>query len=188
MPKIQIIYITKNCQDKPSQYISIGIPKNKIDSLVVKSRGNLLFKKVEKPNIRFIQDLKKKVGPNKYKKISKNSDNAGNKSKKKVKNKNSETKKIDPGNPKNINVFNKIARKSLGHIKFIPLTSVIKRVLKRLATASTSKKEFVDSNAWLIIIQKLDSIRFDWPLTIQIVSQCISTTVEYATSFFKSIW
>jgi hypothetical protein len=36
----------------------------------------------------------------------------------------------------------------------------------------------VDNKAWLIIIQKLDSIKFDWPLTIHIVSQCISTTVE----------
>jgi hypothetical protein len=36
----------------------------------------------------------------------------------------------------------------------------------------------VESKAWLIIIQKLDSIKLDWPLTIHIVSQCISTTVE----------
>jgi hypothetical protein len=36
----------------------------------------------------------------------------------------------------------------------------------------------VDNKAWLIIIQKLDSIKFDWPLTIHIVNQCISTTVE----------
>jgi len=72
-------------------------------------------------------------------------------------------------------------------MKFRPLISVNNRVLNRLATASTNKKEFVDNNAWLIIIQKLASIKFDCPLTTHIVSQCISTTVEYATSFFKSI-
>jgi hypothetical protein len=71
----------------------------------------------------------------------------GNKLKKKLKNKNSATKNIEPGNPKNINVFNKIARKSLGHIKLRPLISVIKRVLNLRATASTSKNEFVDKRA-----------------------------------------
>lgn len=71
----------------------------------------------------------------------------GNKSKKKLKNKNSDTKKIDPGNPKNINVFNKIAKKSFGHKKLIPLISVISRVLNRLATASTKRNELVDNNA-----------------------------------------
>jgi len=50
----------------------------------------------------FIQDLKKKVGPNKYRKFSKNKDNKGNRSKKNVKNKNSDTKKIEPGKPKNM--------------------------------------------------------------------------------------
>jgi hypothetical protein len=109
--------------------------------------GILLFKKVEKPNIMFIHDLKKKVGPRKYKNKSKNNERRGNRSKKKVKNKNSDIKNIDPGNPKNIKVFNNIAKKSLGHIKFNPLFSVIKRVLKRLATASTNKNEFVDNKA-----------------------------------------
>lgn len=156
----------------------MGIPKNNKDSLVVKSSVTLLSKKIEKPNITFIQDRKKKVGPNKYKNNNKNKDKTGNKSKKKVKNKNSEIKKIDPGNPKKIRVFKRIAKKSLGHIKFIPLTSVIRRVLKRLAMASTNKNEFVDNSAWLIIIQKLESIKLDWPLTTQMVSQCISTTVE----------
>lgn len=156
----------------------MGIPKKSKDSLAVRSIGILDFRKFEKPNIAFIQDLKKNVGANKYKNINKNSDISGNKSKKKVKNRNSETKKIDPGNPKKIRVFKSIARNNLGHIKFNPLISVIKRVLNLLATASTSKNELVESKAWLIIIQKLDSIKLDWPLTIHIVSQCISTTVE----------
>jgi len=168
----------RNCQDRPSQYINVGIPKKSKDSLAVRSVGILDFRKFEKPNIAFIQDLKKNVGANKYKNINKNNDISGNKSKKKVKNRNSETKKIDPGNPKKIRVFKSIARNNLGHIKFNPLISVINRVLNLLATASTSKNELVDSKAWLIIIQKLDNIKLDWPLTIHIVSQCISTTVE----------
>jgi hypothetical protein len=44
-------------------------------------------------------------------------------------------------------VFNSAHKKSLGHKKFIPLISVISLVLKRLAIASTSKKELVDSKA-----------------------------------------
>lgn len=71
----------------------------------------------------------------------------GKRSKKKLKKRNSATKKIDPGKPKNISVFSSIARKSLGHRKFKPLISVIRRVLKRRATASTSKNEFVDKSA-----------------------------------------
>ena len=69
----------------------------------------------EKPNIIFIQDLKKKVGPIRYRNTSRNRVHAGNKSKKKEKNKISETKNIEPGNPKNINIFNKTNKKSLGH-------------------------------------------------------------------------
>jgi len=125
----------------------MGIPKKSKDSLAVRSIGILDFRKFEKPNIAFIQDLKKNVGANKYKNINKNSDISGNKSKKKVKNRNSETKKIDPGNPKKIRVFKSIARNNLGHIKFNPLISVINRVLNLLATASTSKNELVDSKA-----------------------------------------
>jgi hypothetical protein len=137
----------RNCQDRPSQYINVGIPKKSKDSLAVRSVGILDFRKFEKPNIAFIQDLKKNVGANKYKNINKNNDISGNKSKKKVKNRNSETKKIDPGNPKKIRVFKSIARNNLGHIKFNPLISVINRVLNLLATASTSKNELVDSKA-----------------------------------------
>ena len=102
---------------------------------------------MEKPNIMFIHDLKKKVGPNKYKKISKKTVAVGNKSKKKEKKSISDTKKIEPGKPRNIKTFNNIQRKSLGHKKLIPLTSVIKRVLNRLATASTNKNEFVEIKA-----------------------------------------
>ena len=120
---------------------------NKISSLKDKSTGIVVINLVEKPNIIFIHDLKKKVGPKRYKKISKKTVAVGNRSKKKEKNNISETKKIEPGKPKNIRTFNKMQRKSLGHRKFTPLISVIKRVLKRLATASTSKNEFVDINA-----------------------------------------
>jgi hypothetical protein len=38
----------------------------------------------------------------------------GKKSRKKEKNKNSATKKMEPGKPKNTKVFNNIVRKSLG--------------------------------------------------------------------------
>ena len=107
---------------------------------------------------------------------------------KKMKNKISEIKNIEPGKPKKINKLTRQAKNNLGHIKLIPLISVISLVLKRLATASTNKNEFVDNKAWLINIQKLANNRLDWPLIIQNVSQCISTTVEYATNFLRSIW
>ena len=131
------------------------------NSRVVKSEGALYDKDFENPNITFIHERKKKVGPIKYRSTSKKSASSGNKSKKNVKNKNSETKKIDPGNPRKIKVFSKVIKNSLGHIKFKPLISVNKRVLNLRAIASTSKKEFVESSAWLIIIQKLASIKFD---------------------------
>jgi hypothetical protein len=133
---------------------------------------------VDAPNITFIQVLKKKVGTIKYKIIKKKIAKRGNKSKKKLKNKNSAIKKIDPGNPKKIRVFARIVINNLGVKKLRPLISVISLVLNRLLIASTNKKELVDSNAWLINIQKLDKIKGDWPLIIQIVNQCISTTVE----------
>jgi hypothetical protein len=74
-------------------------------------------------------------------------DRRGKRSKKKLKNKNSETKNIEPGNPKKIKLFKRVIKKSLGHIKLSPLISVSKRVLNLLAMASTNKKEFVDSKA-----------------------------------------
>ena len=54
---------------------------------------------------------------------------------------------IDPGKPKKTNEFNNETKKSFGHKKFIPLTSVISRVLNLRAIASTSRKELVESNA-----------------------------------------
>jgi hypothetical protein len=71
----------------------------------------------------------------------------GNKSKKKEKNKISDTNIIDPGNPKNTSVLSKLTKKSLGHKKLIPLISVINRVLNRRFIASTKKNEFVDNKA-----------------------------------------
>jgi hypothetical protein len=71
----------------------------------------------------------------------------GNKSKKKLKNKNSAIKKIDPGKPKKTSKLSKLIKNNLGHKKFTPLISVISLVLKRLFIASTNKKEFVDKRA-----------------------------------------
>jgi hypothetical protein len=85
----------------------------------------------------------------------------GNRSKKKLKNINSATKKIDPGNPKKIKQLTKLTKNSFGHKKLIPLISVIKRVLKRRPIASTNKNELVDNRAWLISIQKLANIKHD---------------------------
>lgn len=69
---------------------------------------------LEKPNITFIQDRKKKVGPKRYKNTNKNTAAKGKRSIKKEKNRNSETKNMDPGKPKNIKTFSKTTRKSLG--------------------------------------------------------------------------
>ena len=41
----------------------------------------------------------------------------------------------------------KVIKNSFGHKKFIPLTSVSKRVLNLRAIASTNKNEFVDNKA-----------------------------------------
>ena len=95
---------------------------------------------------------------------------------------------IEPGKPRKISRFTKLIKKSLGQRKFIPLTSVISLVLNLRPIASTKRKELVDRSAWLINIQKLASISGACPLITQIVNQCISTTVEYATSFLRSIW
>lgn len=127
------------------------------------------------------------MGPNKYKRTKRSRHSKGKRSKKKLKNKNSAIKNTEPGKPKKIKRFNKLTKKSLGHKKFIPLISVIRRVLNRRFIASTKRKELVDKRAWLISIQKLANIKHDCPLITHIVNQCISTTVEYATNFFKSI-
>jgi len=110
--------------------------------------------------------------------MSRKRHNIGNKSKKKLKNKNSAIKKIEPGNPKKTNKFIKLNRNNLGHKKLTPLISVIKRVLNRRFIASTNKNELVDKRAWLINMQKLANIKQDCPLITHIVNQCISTTVE----------
>lgn len=89
---------------------------NSINSLEEASAGRLFRRLLEKPNIAFIQDLKKKVGPIKYKNTIKKRAQNGNKSKKNEKNNISEMKNIDPGKPRNINIFNKINKNSLGHI------------------------------------------------------------------------
>lgn len=128
--------------------------------------------------MQFIQVLKKKEGANVYKIIIKKIAKRGNKSKKKLKNKTSAIKKIEPGKPKKTKQFAKTVKKSLGHRKFKELISVIRRVLNLLFIESTNKKEFVESSAWLINIQKLANIKGDCPLIIHKVSQCISRTVE----------
>jgi hypothetical protein len=93
-----------------------GIPVNSINSRRDKSAGIVRNKRLEKPNIMFIQDLKKKVGPNKYRKNKRKRVAKGNKSRKNEKNKISETKKIEPGKPKKIKMFSKTTKNSFGHI------------------------------------------------------------------------
>ena len=139
--------MTSACHETPSQYIKNDIDANKRNSRVVRSVGIRIDNDFEKPNITFIQDLKKNVGPIKYRNKSRNKARNGNKSKMKLKNKNSDTNIIEPGKPKNISVLSKVIKKSLGHIKFIPLTSVNNLVLNLRAIASTNKNEFVDNNA-----------------------------------------
>jgi hypothetical protein len=87
---------------------------NKVNSLIERSAGKVETNEYEKPNITLSQDLKKNVGPIRYKKDIRKNANIGKKSKKKEKNKNSATKNIEPGKPKKTNVFSNIARKSLG--------------------------------------------------------------------------
>lgn len=105
----------KNCQDIPNQYIKTITPKNSVNSLVDKSDGIVDVNEYEHPNITFSHDLKKKVGPIRYKNESKKSASIGKKSKKNEKKRNSATKKIEPGKPKNTRVFRSIVRNNLGH-------------------------------------------------------------------------
>jgi hypothetical protein len=56
-------------------------------------------------------------------------------------------KKIEPGKPRKIKQLTKLNIKSLGHKKFIPLISVIKRVLNLLLIASTKKNELEERSA-----------------------------------------
>ena len=124
----------------------------------VKSTGTVRRRCTDEPNKAFIQLRKKTVGANKYKRTINTIASRGYKSKKKLKNNISATNIIEPGNPKNIKRFTRLTKKSLGHRKFTPLISVISLVLNRLPIASTSKNELVESNAWLISMQKLASI------------------------------
>jgi hypothetical protein len=137
----------KDCQVIPNQNIKIINPPKSNNSLRFKSTGTFLSKNKEVPKRTFTQLRKKKVGPIKYKRTVKKRHTSGNKSKKKLKNKISETNIIDPGNPKKIRRLTRLTRKSLGHKKLIPFTSVISLVLKRRPIASTKRKEFVDKSA-----------------------------------------
>ena len=76
-----------------------------------------------------------------------NKHSAGNKSNKNEKNKISETNIMDPGKPRKMSKLIKLTKKSLGHKKFTPLISVIRRVLNLRAIASTSRNELVDKRA-----------------------------------------
>ena len=111
----------------------------------------------------------------------------GNRSIKKEKNKNSDIKNNDPGNPKNIIQFIRDNRKSFGHRKLIPDISFTNLVLNLLAIESTIKKEFVEIIAWLISIANPANQSIDCPLIIHINNQCISATVAKAISFLISI-
>jgi hypothetical protein len=154
-------YKTKACQVIPNQNIKIINPLKTVNSLEDKSAGKIFNNCIEEPNKTFIQLLKKNVGPNKYKRTIRNKQSRGKRSKKKLKNRISETNIIDPGKPKKTKQLTRLIKNNLGHKKFIPLISVINRVLKRLPIASTSKKELVDNKAWLINIQKLANIKAD---------------------------
>ena len=75
------------------------------------------------------------------------------------KNKTSEINIIDPGKPRKTNKLRSPTKNNFGDRKLIPLTSVMRRDLNRRLIASTSKKELVESRAWLINIQKAESIK-----------------------------
>lgn len=86
-----------------------------MNSRVERSAGIVDVNEYVQPNITFSQDLKKNVGPIRYKNDIRNNAKAGKKSKKNEKNKNSATKKIDPGKPKKTNVFKSIVKNNFGH-------------------------------------------------------------------------
>lgn len=101
----------------------------------------------------------------------------GKRSMKKEKNRNSVTKERDPGNPKKRRTLIRDRRNNLGHKRFNPVNSVIKRVLNRLLMASTKKKAIVERRAWLTSIKRPARKRGDSPEKIAIANQCISITV-----------
>ena len=167
-----------DCHDVPNQNINIISPPKVTNSFEVKSSGKTRKRCVDEPNNAFIQLRTKNVGASRYNSTRNTKQRNGYKSKKKLKKSISATNIRDPGNPKNIKRLTRLIKKSLGHKKLTPLSSVIKRVLNLLPIASTSRNELVESKAWLISIQKLANIKDDWPLITHIVNQCISTTVE----------
>jgi len=118
-----------------------------ISSLANKSVGNRSKRCREDPKSMFTHERKNIVGASKYRRRMNQSVKSGYRSKKNEKNRISATNMIDPGNPKNTSKLSRLTKNNLGHIKLIPFTSVIKRVLKRRPILSTSKKEFVESRA-----------------------------------------
>ena len=88
---------------------------NNASSREDKSTGTFLKRLFENPNRAFTHDLKKKVGPIKYKNNNKNRASTGKRSMKNEKKRNSDTKKREPGKPRKINKLAKEARNSLGH-------------------------------------------------------------------------
>jgi hypothetical protein len=122
-------------------------PKEIISSDEFKSVGALSKVTVDKPNRVLNQFRKKKVGPRKYRIKNNIVANTGKRSQKNKKNNTSAIKKIEPGNPKNIKRFIKATKNNLGQEKFIPLISVIKRVLKRRFIISTIKNELEERRA-----------------------------------------
>jgi uncharacterized membrane protein len=83
----------------------------------------------------------------KYIKNSNINENTGNMSKIYEKNKNSEIKNNEPGNPKKTIIFIKLNKNNFGHKKFIADISKISLVLNLLAIESIIKKELVDNIA-----------------------------------------
>jgi hypothetical protein len=87
------------------------------------------------------------VGPNKYNNGMRTRHRSGNRSSKKLKNKISEIKKMEPGKPKNTSKLRRLAKNSLGHRKLTPLISVNSRVLNLRFIASTKKNELEERRA-----------------------------------------
>jgi len=94
----------------------MGMLLKSVNSLFETSAGSLKVNFFEKPNIMFIHERKKKVGPTKYRKKSKNKAHIGNKSKKKEKNNTSDIKNMEPGKPKKSNILSSTSRNNLGQM------------------------------------------------------------------------
>jgi abortive infection bacteriophage resistance protein len=86
-----------------------------VNSREDKSAGIFLKRLLENPNSALTHDLKKNVGPMRYRNNNKTKARTGNKSMKNEKNRNSDTKKSEPGNPRKISKFVNEARNNLGH-------------------------------------------------------------------------